>query len=136
VPDSPLPTVPPAATGSSPKRVLAERYRLERRLAVGGMAEVWVATDLVLDRAVAIKLLKPSLAGDAVLVERFRREAVAAARLSHPSIVGVFDTVNVDGAEAVVMELVNGQTLRQTLNDDGRLSVAATLHIGTSLAGE
>ena len=67
--------------------LLAKRYRLDRRLAHGGMGEVWVATDTILDRQVAVKLLKPSLADDPVVVERFRREAIAVAGLNHPYIV-------------------------------------------------
>ncbi|HKA04517.1 MAG TPA: hypothetical protein VKD67_09310, partial [Acidimicrobiales bacterium] len=98
-----LPPPPSIVPGA---RTLAGRYRLDHCLAVGGMAEVWVATDVVLDRHVAVKLLKPALADNPRLVERFRREAVAVARLSHPSIVSVFDTVHDGDIEAVVMELV------------------------------
>jgi eukaryotic-like serine/threonine-protein kinase len=115
-------------------RTLAGRYRLDGCLAVGGMAEVWVATDVVLDRQVAVKLLKPALADNPRLVERFRREAVAVARLSHPSIVSVFDTVHDGDIEAVVMELVPGETLRQRLDRDGRLSVALTAQVGIAVA--
>jgi len=113
---------------------LAGRYRLERCLAVGGMAEVWVATDVVLDRQVAVKMLKPALASDPRLVERFRREAVAVARLSHPSIVAVFDTVADGDVEAVVMELVPGETLRQRLDTVGRLPISLTIQIGIAVA--
>jgi tRNA A-37 threonylcarbamoyl transferase component Bud32 len=113
---------------------LAGRYRLERCLAVGGMAEVWVATDVVLDRQVAVKMLKPALASDPRLVERFRREAVAVARLSHPSIVAVFDTVADGDVEAVVMELVPGETLRQRLDTVGRLPIGLTIQIGIAVA--
>jgi len=116
------------------ERLLAHRYRLDHQLAVGGMAEVWVAYDKVLGRKVAVKMLKPNLARDPVFVERFRREAVAAARLSHPSIVAVFDTVSENEAEAVVMELVQGRTLRQVLDAQGRLSVADTVRIGAAVA--
>jgi eukaryotic-like serine/threonine-protein kinase len=126
-----VPTPPPA---SPDVRTLAGRYRLGRCLAVGGMAEVWVATDLVLDRQVAVKLLKPALASDTRLVERFRREAVAVARLSHPSIVAVFDTVHDGDVEAVVMELVPGDTLRQRLDAVGRLPVGLTMQIGIAIA--
>jgi serine/threonine protein kinase len=115
-------------------RTLAGRYRLDRCLAVGGMAEVWVATDVVLDRQVAVKLLKPALADNPRLVERFRREAVAVARLSHPSIVSVFDTVHDGDIEAVVMELVPGETLRHRLDREGRLSVGLTAQVGIALA--
>jgi serine/threonine-protein kinase len=114
--------------------MLAGRYRLDRCLAVGGMAEVWVASDTVLDRQVAVKFLKPSLATDARLVERFHREAVAVARLSHPSIVAVFDTVHDGDFEAVVMELVPGETLRQRLDEQGRLPIGLTVQIGVAIA--
>src|SRR5207247_1500870 len=94
-------------------RVLAGRYRLDHLVATGGMAQVWDGTDQVLARRVAVKVLHPHLAADATFVARFRREAVAAARLSHPSIVSIYDTVSADGVEAIVMELVKGQSLRQ-----------------------
>jgi serine/threonine-protein kinase len=96
--------------------LLAGRYRLDRLIASGGMAQVWEATDEVLSRRVAVKLLHPHLAADAVFVARFRREAVAAARLVHPSIVAIYDTHSDDQVEAIVMELVRGHTLRQELD--------------------
>ena len=75
---------PPASEGpvDHAARVLADRYRLERRIGQGGMAEVWVAVDEQLDRRVAVKWLKPNLASDEVVAERFRREAIAVARLN------------------------------------------------------
>jgi serine/threonine-protein kinase len=97
--------------------LLAGRYRLDRLIASGGMAQVWEATDEVLSRRVAVKLLHPHLAADAVFVARFRREAVAAARLVHPSIVAIYDTYSDDQTEAIVMELVRGRTLRQELDE-------------------
>lgn len=111
--------VPTGATGRHPEagRVLAGRYRLEDRLASGGMAQVWQGTDEVLRRRVAVKLLHPHLAADATFVQRFRQEAVAAARLAHPGIVAIYDTCSEDGLEAIVMELVPGRTLRQRLDD-------------------
>lgn len=124
----------PAAPSAVGERLLARRYRLDHPLATGGMAEVWVAHDKVLGRRVAVKMLKPGLARDPVFVERFRREAVAAARLSHPSIVAVFDTVSEPEVEAVVMELVQGRTLRQALDEQGRLSVTDTVRIGSAVA--
>lgn len=114
--------------------MLAGRYRLERRLAQGGMAEVWLATDLVLDRRVAVKWLKPSLATDPVVTERFRREAVAVARLHHPNIVAVHDVFEQDGRQAVVMQLVDGKSLRQLLDVQTRLSPELTIHIGMCVA--
>ena len=93
-----------------------------------------MATDTILDRQVAVKLLKASLADDPVVVERFRREAVAAAGLNHPYIVSIYDTVEGDGRAAVVMELVPGRSLRSLLDESGRLSVDDTLVIGRAMA--
>lgn len=86
-------------------------------MASGGMAQVWQGTDEVLRRKVAVKLLHPHLAADGSFVIRFRQEAVAAARLAHPGIVSIYDTCSEAGTEAIVMELVPGQTLRQRLDD-------------------
>ena len=98
------------------------------------MAEVWLATDLSLDRRVALKWLKPSLASDPVVAERFRREAVAVARLTHPNIVAVHDVFAEGGRQAVVMQLVDGKSLRQLLDVQTRLSPELTIHIGTCVA--
>jgi eukaryotic-like serine/threonine-protein kinase len=103
-------------------RSLDGRYQLGSLLGVGGMARVYVASDRVLERPVAVKVLSPPYAQDPVFVERFRREARAAARLSHPNIVAVFDS----GADAdqpyLVMEYVAGQSLAQLLARQGRLA--------------
>ncbi|MGB0113005.1 MAG: protein kinase [Ilumatobacteraceae bacterium] len=115
--------------------VIAQRYELQRMLAQGGMAEVWLAVDLTLDRKVAVKWLKPSLATDEVVAERFRREAIAAASLNHPNIVAVHDVFEQDGRQAVVMQLVEGKSLRQVLDTQKRLSPELTCHIGTCVAG-
>jgi serine/threonine protein kinase len=114
--------------------MLARRYRVERRLATGGMSEVWVATDTVLDRRVAVKLLKPTLAADPVVIERLRREAVAAARLNHPGIVSIYDTVQDGGRQGVVMELVDGRSLRAVLDERHQLRVIDTVAIGRAVA--
>jgi len=114
--------------------VIAQRYELQRMLAQGGMAEVWLARDLTLDRKVAVKWLKPSLATDPVVAERFRREAIAAASLNHPNIVAVHDVFEQDGRQAVVMQLVEGKSLRQVLDTQKRLSPELTCHIGTCVA--
>src|SRR5918994_16884 len=127
----PAPTTPPPAPRTSPgapsddanrPTVLHGRYQLERRLAQGGMAEVWLATDLMLDRRVALKWLKPSLASDPIVAERFRREAVAVAGLTHPNIVAIHDVFAENGRQAVVMQLVDGKSLRQLLDVQTRLS--------------
>lgn len=114
--------------------VLGNRYRLERRLGHGGMSEVWLAIDLALDRRVAVKWLKPTLATDPVVAERFRREAIAVARLNHPNIVAVHDAFEHDGRQAVVMQLVDGKSLRQLLDVQIRLSPELTIHIGSCVA--
>jgi len=115
--------------------IIADRYELQRRLAQGGMAEVWLATDLTLDRRVAVKWLRPTLATDDVVAERFRREAIAAASLSHPNIVAVHDVFEDGGRQAVVMQLVDGKSLRQLLDTQNRLSPGLTCHIGACVAG-
>src|SRR3954468_2843871 len=133
-------TIPGAASPSPiSASILAQRYQLERRLAQGGVAEVWLATDLALTRQVAVKLLKPTLAADPVVAERFRREAIAVAQLSHPNIVAVYDAIedttnNGSRRLAVVMQLVNGKSLRQLLDEQRRLSPDLTIHIGSCVA--
>ena len=124
----------PASPTSPSETVIAERYELQRRLAQGGMAEVWLAVDLTLDRKVAVKWLKPTLASDEVVAERFRREAIAAASLNHPNIVAVHDVFEHEGRQAVVMQLVDGKSLRQLLDTQKRLSPELTGHIGACVA--
>ena len=128
------PTNPPTERSDRSGTLLAGRYRFERRIAVGGMAEVWEAVDEVLDRPVAIKILHPHLAGDQTFVDRFRREAIAAARLTHPSIVAIYDTHSSDGDEAIVMELVRGITLRKHLDDRGPLPTGEAIDIAARVA--
>ncbi|MGH2723569.1 MAG: protein kinase domain-containing protein [Actinomycetota bacterium] len=100
---------------------LGGRYELQELIAAGGMADVWRGRDLVLDRPIAVKILRDELARDEEVLERFRLEAVAAARLSHPAVVRVFDT-GVDGGQAyIVMELSDGPTLSRVLEETGPL---------------
>jgi eukaryotic-like serine/threonine-protein kinase len=103
-------------------RILDGRYRLGSLLGVGGMARVYVASDRVLERQVAVKVLSPPYAQDPVFVERFRREARAAARLSHPNIVAVFDSGSDADQPYLVMEYVAGQSLAELLARQGRLA--------------
>ncbi|MEI2638863.1 MAG: protein kinase [Microthrixaceae bacterium] len=110
-------------------RVIGGRYRLLRLIGSGGMAQVWSATDTVLNRQVAVKILHPYLSNDSTNVARFKAEAVAAARLNHQNIVAVFDTCSDDGSEAIVMELLAARTLRQHLSDNGPLEVATTVRV-------
>jgi serine/threonine-protein kinase len=110
------------------------RYELHRRLGRGGMAEVYLARDQLLDRPVAVKVLFPALATDAGFVERFRREAQAAANLQHPNIVSVFDWGEANGTYFIVMEYVEGQTLADTLRDEGRLHPDRAAEITADIA--
>ena len=103
-------------------RILDGRYQLGSLLGVGGMARVYVATDRVLERQVAVKVLSPSDAQDPLFVERFRREARAAARLNHPNIVAVFDSGSDADQPYLVMEYVPGESLAQLLARQGRLA--------------
>jgi serine/threonine protein kinase len=102
-------------------RRLADRYVLETELASGGMGTIWRARDEVLGRPVAVKILHDRLARDPDLLDRFRLEAVAAARLSHPCVVRVFDTGVDDGTCFIVMELFEGRTLEDVLAAQGPL---------------
>ncbi len=104
--------------------VLEGRYRLEERLARGGMSTVYAATDLRLHKTVAVKVMAEHLAHDPTFVDRFTREARAAAMLSHPNVVGVSDQGTDQGLVFLVMELVRGRTLRDLLTARGRLTVA------------
>jgi serine/threonine-protein kinase len=114
--------------------MLGGRYRLVVPIARGGMAEVWEGHDEVLSRPVAIKLLQAHLAEDGVFLERFRREAVTAARLAHPGVVSTFDTGVDSGTAYIVMELVRGYTLRQLLNEQGRLPPWLAVGIARQIA--
>ncbi|WP_327663745.1 MULTISPECIES: Stk1 family PASTA domain-containing Ser/Thr kinase [unclassified Streptomyces] len=109
--------------------VLDGRYRVDARIAVGGMATVYRAVDTRLDRVLALKVMHPSLAADASFVDRFIREAKSVARLSHPNVVGVFDQ-GTDGPYVyLAMEYVAGCTLRDVLRDRGALRPRAALDI-------
>ncbi|MFJ8430078.1 Stk1 family PASTA domain-containing Ser/Thr kinase [Kitasatospora sp. NPDC094019] len=109
--------------------LLDGRYRVERRIAAGGMSTVYRGTDTRLDRVVALKVMHPSLAGDAAFTARFIREAKAVARLAHPNVVNVFDQGADDGHVFLAMEYVPGGTLRDLLSDRGALSIRAALDI-------
>src|SRR3954469_2604157 len=113
----------------APDVTLGARYRLEQRIAVGGMGEVWQASDVLLGRRVAVKVLKPEYAADAHFVERFRNEARHTAALSHPGIANVFDYGEIGDMAYLVMELVAGEPLSALLAREGPLDAARTLDI-------
>ena len=118
----------------APGRVLGDRYRLASLIARGGMATVWEGEDPLLSRRVAIKILDRQLAHDEALRARFRHEAVAAARLAHPNIVATYDTGEDDGDAYIVMELVDGMTLRELLDTQGTLAIAQAVDIAMQVA--
>jgi serine/threonine-protein kinase len=121
----------------APDRRLAQRYVLEDEIAAGGMARLWRAFDEVLARTVAIKILRDDLAEDPEFLARFQAEAVAAARLTHPFIISVFDTGMDYGVSFIVMEYFEGQTLRQIMDRrramDPAEAVAAILPVLSAL---
>src|SRR5580704_3915570 len=117
-----------------PPRILSGRYELSHLVARGGMAEVYRAHDRLLDRPVALKILFPELSVDRAFVERFRREAQAAANLSHPNIVPVFDWGEDSGSYFIVMEFVDGRPLSAVLRESGPLSAQQTATIGAHVA--
>jgi serine/threonine-protein kinase len=110
-------------------QVLDERYRVDSLIARGGMATVYLATDRRLDRVVALKVMHPELARHEEFVSRFIREAKTAARLTHPNIVAVFDQSADGGHVYLIMEFVDGQTLRELLSDRGRCTPREALEI-------
>ncbi|MDQ1115191.1 serine/threonine protein kinase [Microbacterium testaceum] len=105
------------------------RYELDTRIAIGGMGEVWEATDHVIGRTVAIKILKDEYMGDPGFLERFRAEARHAALVNHEGIASVFDYGEEDGSAFLVMELVPGEALSTILEREGSLSTDKTLDI-------
>lgn len=105
----------------SPGSLFDGRYRIQRRLGKGGMARVYLAEDESLDRQVAIKILEDRHSDDPHFVERFQREARAAARLNHPNLVQIYDRAQVDGTSYIVMEYVEGETLKDLIRREAPL---------------
>jgi predicted Ser/Thr protein kinase len=116
-------------------KVFSNRYEIQRELARGGMADVFLARDLLLDRSVALKVLFPEFARDPSFVERFRREAQAAANLSHPNIVSIFDWGQEDGTYFIVMEYLEGQSLRDLIRERGSVAPTDAAQFGAEIAG-
>ncbi len=115
------------------KTILNRRYEILRTIGQGGMAEVYLARDILLDREVAIKMLREQFVADKDLLEQFRREAKSAARLKHPYIINIHDVVSEGDKEYIVMEYVEGITLKDYLQSN-KLSVNAVLEIAVRLA--
>lgn len=115
-------------------KILHNRYKILRPVGVGGMAEVYLAQDMLLDREVAVKILRAQFINDKSLLEQFRREAQSAARLIHPSIVNIFDVCGENSTYFIVMEYVDGETLKNMLDRQGPLKPFWAVHIACELA--
>ncbi len=114
--------------------VLANRYRIQAKIGDGGMAVVYRALDLVLHRPVAIKCLRQQYAGDPEFLQRFMQEAQAAASLSHPNVVNIFDVGQAGDVHYIVLEYVQGRNLKEILREEGRLSPRRAAHIARAVA--
>ncbi|MCY3608224.1 MAG: Stk1 family PASTA domain-containing Ser/Thr kinase [Acidimicrobiales bacterium] len=114
--------------------IFGGRYELFSRIARGGMSEVFLGRDRLLDRPVAVKVLIPEFATDSSFVERFRREAQAAANLSQPNVVGVYDWGNHEGTYYIVMEYVEGRSLAEVIRSDGPLHPDRAADIAIDIA--
>ena len=121
-------------TNSGEATVINDRYEIHKRIGRGGMADVFLARDLLLDRQVAVKVLFPEFAIDPNFVERFRREAQAAANLSHPNIVNVYDWGKYSGTYFITMEYVQGRTLAEILRTNRQLTAKQAAEIASEVA--
>ena len=118
----------------SPEGLLDHRYQLLERIGGGGMAEVFLAEDTLLTRRVAVKILRSQYTSDEDFVVRFRQEARAAARLSHPNIVSIFDVGCAEDTHYIVMEYVSGETLKDYIKREGPLSPQIVLELAYQVA--
>ena len=117
------------------ERVLDGRYALEMLVGSGGMADVYRAKDQLLERTIAVKVLHQQYENDKEFIERFQREAKAAARITHPNIVNVYDVGVAEGRHYIVMEYVPGRTLKERIKEEGPVPAAEALHIARQIAG-
>ncbi len=115
-------------------KTIANRYEIISQTGVGGMATVYTARDNVLNRKVAIKVLKYEFTTDEEFIKRFNSEAQAAASLTHPNIVSIYDVGNEDGIYYIVMELVRGKTLKQIITEEGALPWKWSVNIAMQIA--
>ena len=112
-----------------PEMLLGNRYRILEGIGEGGMARVYRGMDVKLNRPVAIKVLYEQFAGDPDFLRRFKQEAKAAAKLSHPSIVNVYDEGEEGNIHYIIMEYVDGYTLKEVVQRNGRLKPADAAQI-------
>ena len=116
------------------QRVLDNRYELQELIGGGGMADVYKARDILLDRTVAVKILHEQFKRDSEFIQKFHREAQAAAKLSHPNIVNIYDVGVMGDDHYIVMEYVPGSTLKDRIKQEGHLSVDAALRVAKDIA--
>ena len=121
-------------TDNGERTILNDRYEIQQRIGRGGMADVFLARDLLLDRLVAIKVLFPEFATDPNFVERFRREAQSAANLTHPNIVAVYDWGKYANTYFMAMEYVQGRTLADILRANGHVNSVQAAEIANEVA--
>ena len=110
-----------------------ERYEIVKTIGEGGMANVYLAKDIILDRNVAVKVLRGDLSSDEKFIRRFQREALSVSNLSHPNIVEVYDVGEEDGQYYIVMEYIEGKTLKQLINKRGALTIPEVIDIMSQL---
>ncbi len=132
--NDPTPTASEMSMRAPTGTLLAGRYRLEEQIGIGGMARVYRAFDTSLEREVAIKVLNREVASDSDPLERFRREARAVARVSHPHIVTVIDAGEDEGTPYIVFEYIDGETLKQRIRRLGRLAIPEAVAYAIELA--
>ena len=113
---------------------ISDRYQIIKSIGEGGMANVYLAYDTILDRNVAVKILRGELASDEKFVKRFQREAIAASSLSNPNIVEVYDVGEDNGDFYIVMEYIEGKHLKALLKKRGKLTVSETVDIMSQIA--
>jgi eukaryotic-like serine/threonine-protein kinase len=109
--------------------VVADKYRIERLLGSGGMAEVYAAVNVRTERRVALKWILPALAASNEVLARFRREALAAGRINHPNVVTIFDVVEHQGSACIVMEMLSGETLHDRMSRIGQMALVEAVAI-------
>ena len=109
--------------------IVAKRYEIVKLIGQGGMADVYLAYDILLERNVAIKILRNELSNDAISLLRFKHEAVAVSKLNHPNIIEIYDIGEFDSRQYIVMEYVDGQTLKDLIVQRGGLYIEEAIYI-------
>ncbi len=114
-------------------KLLNERYKIKNQIGSGGMALVYEAQDILLDRKVAIKMLRPEFVSDEDFINKFRHEAKAVARITHPNVVSIYDIVESEDSLYLVMEYIEGKDLKTVIKDRGKLSIVEALDIANQV---